>query len=47
MLKANKDNSKTTLESSSIKLTKVGEISTSFFNFKHIAIVECNASFNN
>ncbi len=47
MLEANKDNSKTTLESSSIKFTRVGEISTFSFNFKHIAIVECNASFNN
>jgi hypothetical protein len=47
MLEANKDNSKVILESSSIQLTKVDGFVISSLNFKHIVMVECNASKSN
>ncbi len=47
MLETNKDNSKAILEPSSIKLTNVDGFAISSLNFKHIVMVDCNASKNN
>ncbi len=47
MLETNKDNSKAILKSSLIKLTKVDGFVISSLNFKHIVIVDYNASENN
>ncbi len=47
MLEANKDNSKAILESSLIKLTGADEFIISSLNFKHVVMVDCNASKSN
>ncbi len=47
MLEISKADSKTTIESSSIKLSKVARISNSSLCFKHIVMVKCNASLKN
>ncbi len=46
ILVANKNNSKATLESSSIQLTWVGGFVTSL-HFKHMMMVDCSASNTN
>jgi hypothetical protein len=46
-LDANKDNSKAILESSFIKLTKGDGFVIFYLNFKHIVMVDCNASKSN
>jgi hypothetical protein len=47
MLEAYKDNSKAILKSSSIKLTGVGGFVIFSLNFKHIIMVDYNASESN
>jgi hypothetical protein len=47
MLEANKNNSKSIIESSSIKLTGVDGFIISSLNFKHIVMANCNALENN
>jgi hypothetical protein len=46
MLEAKKPNSRTIMDSLSIKVSKEPKVLDSFFNFKQMEMVECKALFN-